>query len=336
MNQTDEKSSKISEFQTENHAFEHSEMLTCAACERANAPTRRRCLYCAAELPLSEKYRDAQKFEKLNLRKLEDWEKGWNLIFNGQVSAEINYAVVSELLNLDSNILEKIIGSSKNLPLLRAETECEAEIVREQLKLAKIETKLVSDESLMPEIFPRRLRGLEFDENKIKLTLFNSGEVAEIAAADLMLIVSGAIFERRAETIEKRKKKETQIIESSETASDEIMFDIYSRDDRIGYRILTKGFDFSCLGAAKGIIARDNLKKLAAQLREIAPNAKLVDDYLQIREILGGVWEIENRRDAKGFKRHNFSKFDFASVESSSNLLQFTKYSRLQKVYEKD
>jgi hypothetical protein len=151
-----------------------------------------------------------------------------------------------------------------------------------------------------------------------------------INIADLSLIVSGAIFEKSVESQEKRKKGENKILEASETFSDEILVDIYTKNDATGYRILTKGFDFSCLGAEKGILARDNIKKLVVKLHTIAPNAKLIDDYLSVRSVLGEIWEVEQRKDSKGLSRQRFGKFDLSNISSSNNLQQFTKYSRLQ------
>jgi len=145
------------------------------------------------------------------------------------------------------------------------------------------------------------------------------------------LIVSGAIFQKAVESTESRKKGESKILDATETASDESLIDIYGQHDAHGYRILTKGFDFSCLGAEKGILARENIKKLAGKLRSAAPNAKFVDDYLAVRNVLGAIWEIEQRKDSQGLTRQRFGKFDLSNISSSNNLQQFTKYSRLQR-----
>ena len=139
-----------------------------------------------------------------------------------------------------------------------------------------------------------------------------------------------AIFQKAVESTAKRKKGESKILETAEISSDEILIDIYEKADSTGYRILTKGFDFSCLEAEKGILARENIQKLIARFQEFAPNAKLVNDYLSVKEHLGEVWEIEERKDSKGLTRKNFGKFDLANVMLSSNLQQFSKYSRLQ------
>ncbi len=317
--------------QSENLAFAPDEMIDCPSCQRKNPPNRLKCVYCAADLPFNEKQKNVEKF---NLRKLENWEKGFSLILT-KCAADVDYAKIGELIGLETETLKHLVEARQNLPVARIESAREAMILNEKINLLGAETAIVSDESLQVETPTRRLRGILFDDDKIVLNLFNTGENIEINAGELCLIVSGAIFERKVEAIEQRRKKEIKIIESSETDSTEPLVDLYTTDDAVGYRIWTKGFDFSGLGAEKGILAVENIKKLSAKLRQIAPNAIFADEYLKMRELLGAVWEIENHRDSKGMKRHGFSKFDSANVESSSNLQQFTKYSRLRrKMYE--
>jgi hypothetical protein len=314
----------------ENPAFKAEEMILCAKCQRTNPPTRLACFYCAAPLELSEAQ---SKNLKPNLRKLESWEKGFNLILspNERSFDETKSAEIAKLLNLETEVLQKFFESNKTLPVARAESEKEAEIIKERLRKLGVETFILSDEALALEKPQIRLRGLDFFDDKIVLILFNKDEIAEIAFENLGLIVAGAIFERKVEATEKRSKKgENTILQSTETASDEFLIDVYSREDAIGYRIFAKGFDFSCLEAEKEILAKDNLKKLARKLREIAPNAKLVEDYLQVRENLGSVWEVEERSDSQGLKRESFGRFNLGNVTTINNTAQFNKYSRLQ------
>ena len=99
----------------------------------------------------------------------------------------------------------------------------------------------------------------------------------------------------------------------------------------VGYRVFTSGFDFSCLGDEKGLLASDNLKRLTSKLASLSSNAKLVHEYRSVRQSLGSVWEPEIRRDTKGLQRTGFGKREFGSVMTTSNLEQFTKFSRLQR-----
>lgn len=317
--------------QTENLAFKPEEMILCGKCRRTNPPTRPECFYCGAELESSEAQNE---FLKLNLREPEIWEKGFNLIFQpeSQIFDDVKLAEIARILKCEKEFLRKLVAAEKPLPLVRAESAKEAEIIQTRLHGIGIQTLIVGDESLAIEKPARRLRGIEFFGDKLVLILFNRDEIVEIANKDLILIVTGAIFERKVEAVEKRDKKgESKILQSTETSSDEFLIDIYSRENRIGYRIFAKGFDFSCLAAEKGILAAENLKKLAEKLRAAAPKVKFVDDYRHARESLGNVWHVEEKTDSQGLKREGFGKFNLESITTINNSSQFTRYSRLQR-----
>ena len=313
----------------EKPGFEAEEMNLCTKCQRTNAPTRLKCFYCGAELEIGAAQ---SELLKPNLRRLEIWEKGFNLVLlpNSPKTGDENLTEISKTTKLEKDVLRKFLEMQKPLPLVRAETEKEAELVQKRLKEYGVETLVISDEKLAAEKPAKRLRGIEFFDDKLVFILFNNDEIVEISKEDLTLIVTGAIFQKRVEAVEKRGKKgENKTLQSSETASDEILIDVYSRQDDIGFRILGKGFDFSCLADEKGILAAENMKKLVGKLIETAPNAKLVDDYLRVRESLGNVWEVEHRTDSLGLNRESFGRFNLGNVTSADNFSQFTKYSRL-------
>lgn len=319
--------------QRENSAFFASaEMITCGECARANPPTREHCLYCGARLETN----DAQSsLSHLTLRPLEAWEKGFNVIFSpaSETLDDAQIERVAALLKFDAAILHGIIESQKPLPLARVATEIEAETVRRNLRgAANLETKIVADEDLNAANFPRRLRAMEFADDKLFLILFNGEDVVEIAWSDLILIVTGAIFERRISGVEARGKGgESKLLEANETASDALLIDIYSRTDTHGFRVEQQGFDFSCLGAEKTLLVAENLRLLVEQLRQRAPDAKIVEDYLQVRQHLAAVWTVEQRTDSLGLKRDRFAKFNRENLTTINNAAQFLKYSRLQK-----
>lgn len=313
----------------DNPAFRPDEIVVCQNCARGNPPTRLQCLYCAAELPLSE----AQSAAVVpNLRPLELWEKGFNLILlpAENVSGESLINDISKLLRIEKEVVRRIVETNKMLPLIRTESVTEAENIKQKLKQNDIETSIIGDAELAADNSPQRLRGIEFFEDQIVLRLFNTDEIIALDAEHISVIVTGAIFRRKAESIEKRKKDKTEILDTTQVSSDELLLDIYTTSDERGFRVAATGFDFSCLDD-KNILAMENMRRLVQKLREFAPAAKFVDDYAQIRHALGEIWEVEHRRDSQGLKRHGFGKFDFSRVESSSNLVQFTKYSRLQR-----
>jgi len=154
--------------QTENIAFKSDEMIRCVKCERANPPNRLKCLYCVAELEISE---TQSRYLKPNLRKLEFWEKGFNLIYtpNSPVSSDTTRTEIAKLLKMEREVLNKIIEAGKTLPLARAESEKEAEITQNCLLELGVETRILSDEILAIEKPTRRLRGFEFLDDKLIL-----------------------------------------------------------------------------------------------------------------------------------------------------------------------
>lgn len=308
--------------------FKPEEMIPCPKCRRQSPPNRLKCFYCNADLPLTE-----TKFNKLSLRKLESWEKGFNVILLPEKSdsGEINFPEIARFLSLDEGNLKEIYNLNKALPIARAESEREAEIIRERLKEYGAEAFILSDDRLNIDTPARRLRSIEFSDDKLILILFNADKVEELLREDLCLIVSGALFEKKIESIEKYdRKKENKILESTELSADESLIDIYSRKDSIGWRVAAKGFDFSCLGSKKNLLAKENIKILVEKLRAFAPQARFDSDYRQIRGIVSQIWEIEQRKDSKGVRKKGIGKVNLESVTTADNLSQFTKYSRLQ------
>lgn len=315
----------------EDIGFKAEELIACRKCGRKSAPTRLKCLYCGAELELDE---IQSGLIKPILRKLEYWEKGYNLIYlpgdENLCAAQQNE--IAKMTRAEKAVLQNISETRIQIPLARAESSKEAEIIRQRLSEIGVETLILSDEQLAIENPPKRLRGIEFSENKLRLKLFNTEEIVEISKDNLALIVTGAIFERKVESTEKYSRKgENKLLNATETASDEMLIDIYSREDAGGFRIEQNGFDFSCLGADKKLLAAENMKTLCEKLREFASAAEFSDKYLKIRAILGNVWEIEESKNSKGLVRQNFGKFNLGNITTISNLGQFTKYSRLQR-----
>lgn len=315
--------------QSENIAFSAGEMIKCGKCDRANPPNRVKCLYCARELEISEAL--AGQIVPV-LRKLENWEKGFNVVFMSSASG-CDSTSLSELAKasaLDREILGEIIEADRPMPVARVETEKGAEILAGIFNGKGLETSVIADRALADDIPPKRLRGMRFEGDSLTVTLFNTGETEVIKNTSLALIVTGAIYAQKTESIEKRKKRESKTLEEWETASDESLIDIYTFNDPAGFRIPAKGFDFSCLGERKGILAGENIGKLVARLREFAPGARPADSYLSDKRALGHIWEIERRNDFRGLRRSGFGKSDFGKIASSNNSGQFTKYSRLQ------
>ena len=313
--------------QSENIAFKPDELIACTKCGKSNPPNRASCLYCATPIELRE---DRRRQAKLNLRPLENWEKGFNIVFVPPAD-EPDAASISRYLAIDVQMLQPMLAAARPIPIARIESEAEANIAVQQLANFGLNASVVSDEMLQADKAPTRLREIEFRDDSIVVISFNTGEKREIGHGDLMLIVTGSVVESKTESVEKQKKKETKLLHEMETTSDERLIDVYCAGDALGYRIPAKGFDFSCLGAEKGLLAQPNMERLKEKLLDFVPAVRLVDEYSAIMGPLSAVWEIERQKDFHGLTRTGIGKAGFANVARTSNLTQFTKYSRLQR-----
>lgn len=314
--------------QSEDLAFSPEEMVKCDGCSRLNPPNRLKCFYCARGLNVAA---IKPSLIRPNLRKLEDWENGFNVISLANCQRnEIDTAKIAKLLSIEVEKLDAILDPVEPMPLARVESELEARVVSDRLRAFGLECKIVSDEALNEAMPPKRLRGLNFVDREIQLIDFNTAETTTISGDGLALIVTGVIYRSKNEVVRKIKRGEKKVLDQSQTTSDEVLIDLYSKDDSFGYRIPSGGFDFSCLGEEKEILAGNNIRKLTGKLAEFAQNAKLVDTYPSVYGALLSVWEIDKRKDSSGLQRHGFGKFEMGNTESSSNLKQFNKYSRLQ------
>src|SRR6185436_21184661 len=110
-------------------------------------PTRVNCLYCAALLPRNE---TTANLQKPALRPLEKWEQGYNNILLPPAAnlTPASLAEAAELLRLRSEDLSRILTTVTPLPLARAATIDEAQLVQRRLGTLGINS------TIMPEAEP--------------------------------------------------------------------------------------------------------------------------------------------------------------------------------------
>jgi len=313
--------------QTENIAFDRDSLVACAGCGRLNPPNRLKCLYCAQDLNLSTEHLVNLK---PNLRRLEAWEHGFNVILREQTS-EVNCGRAAELLSMETSELSEILQLGVILPLARVETEKGGEMLQLQLMDTGLKCTLIKDAELDADTLPTRVRGLDFRNDQLTIIDFNTGKTNLIGHDEIALIIQGYISKSKVDSNEKKRRgTDAKLIDQYATVSDESVIDIYTFADKTGFRIYPAGFDFSCLREQKTLLARDNFGRLVNMLIEHCPKARLVSNYSSIRQALGHVWEIESRKDSLGLRQVAIGKREFGSIASTSNLSQFTKFSRLQ------
>lgn len=310
--------------------FAPEQMPVCEKCNRANPPTRTTCLYCGNELPATE----IESAHLPKLKKLEDWEIGYNIILLPDKSKELTGSElysISNAFNLEINDLKNIIAREQILPVARAGNANEAAVVEKALAQMGLTVAVASDSEMAVGTPSHRLLGLTFTDEALRGRTLSNEKALNVSWNDVRLFVIGRLYEKRVETEEKVSRKEVKDLEDSrEFNSDKTQLDIYTKGDNKGWRIISDQFDFSCLGEERGLTAAENFNKLVQALRTRAQKAALDDSYNRVQSVLNLVWPIEQRSASKGLKRKNFGQMFSQHVSIRTNENQFLRYSRMK------
>ncbi len=309
--------------QTEDIAFRDDELVSCPKCGRKNSPERVACLYCAAALGTR-----SSPGTKLKFRTPEPWEKGQNVVM---LRATGDTEELASLLSLETADLETLVRAGVVFPVVRVASVAEAETIIASLPVTLFKSIVVSDQDLDAAHPPRRLAGLELNDDVIGLIDFNTRQVKQMPFSDIACVVTGTVISGKTDVVEKRKRgKPKNVLEESSTTSDEALIDIYTKQEQAGFRIHNSGFDFSCLGDDKSLLASENMRRLIAILRESIPSVRVRTSYDELAPLLSDIWPIEVLKDHRGLVRSGIGKREFGISEITSNAEQFTKFSRLQ------
>ena len=312
--------------------FSPGQMVRCEACLRANPPTRTSCLYCAAQLPQTEAG-DASL--RPTLRPLENWERGHNVILLSTDAALFSSEAVrnaAELLRLRPEDFGRIIEAREPLPVARAATKEEAALVERKLAELGFQSVVIADDRLRSDTTSvKRVRSLDLNEEGFAARPASGGEPAQILWAEVSLLLVGRLFVREV-AVEERKGRgaEKELVDAREVSADQAVLDIYTSQGDAGWRVSAASFDFSCLGARKGLVAAQNLATLVALLRERAVWAEYDDSYMRVRGALAHAWPIKQQTEARGWRRTAPGRVTTEEVARSDNETQFTRYSRLR------
>ncbi|HSE17977.1 MAG TPA: hypothetical protein VLB46_13055 [Pyrinomonadaceae bacterium] len=310
--------------------FPADQMIRCEECLRANPPTRVSCLYCVAPLPLTEA---SVRLRKPVLRQPEKHQLGYNNILLPVAGEVANVNDAAALLKLSPENMRQLISQGVPAPVARTANREEAELVRLRLADLGLKCVTVSDEELglsPTENAVKRVRAMRFDEPQF--VIYHSGtEESEVAWSDVILIVTARIIETRLEIKERMtRKQENEIVDTNEFFRDEVVIDFYSVKDRSTWRVGASGFDFSCLGSEKALVASENIVRLQRLLVAKAVNAQFDESYRQIRNLLELVWSPQSETESSGWRRERPGKLSVGVATTKSNETQFTRYSRLR------
>jgi hypothetical protein len=319
---------------SEPQGFAPDQMIRCDECLRANAPTRFACLYCSAPLPMTE---ESARLRKPVLRKPEKHQAAYNniLLPDDREPPDEVITQSAELLKLSAENLKRIITEKVPLPVACTASREEAELVLERLRETGLQTIVLSDDELgTTEMSVKRIKSISLGDEHLILQQAGTRDQIEIRWHEIVLIATGRLFVRRVEIQERKSRgKENEIVQSSEFSSDEAVIDFYTSTHPQTWRVNANGFDFSCLGNRKSLIANENISRLQQFIAENASNAKVDDSYKKLRPVLDLVWGSQQETQSSGWRRERPGKLSVGLATINSNEIQFTRYSRLRRYF---
>ena len=319
--------------------FAPEQLVACGECLRANAPTRQACLYCGAPLPRTK---ESAAHWRPTGKRLEEWEHGFNVVTLKRAAGALTSDAAEEaasLLRLDPGALKETVSTGRAMPLARAASADEAWLIVERLRELGLNTEVFPDDLLARR--PVRARAFEFEEEAVVCRAGVEAEPLRVAWSEVVLLVKGRVVSRRIEVAERKRglAGRGETVETREIASDEMVLDLYTSSVEEheaqagggpGFRVTSNGFDYSCLGEGKRLIAAENFDALVYALRARTPSAVLDEDYARLRPLLADVWPSVERTESLGLRRERPGRFNTEAVTTVSNETQFTRYARLR------
>ena len=304
--------------------FAPDQMIRCEECLRVNPPTRINCLYCSVPLPVTE---SSRHLRKPVLRPPEKHELGYNTIVlpssEGATPAMISDA--ASFLKLKQEDFERALAERVPLPVARTASREEAQLLNDRLAELGFRVFTLPDEGTVV-----RVRSLSLSEAGLVINPGQTTNEVDLAWSDVLLLVSGRLIEKRVEIKEVRTRRaENEILDMSELFSDQAVIDLYLSLNSETWRIGANGFDFSCLGAEKSLVATENFTKLQRLLLAKATQARVDDSFNRLRSLLDLVWGPEQEIESSGWRRERPGKLSIGMATVHNNESQFTRYSRL-------
>lgn len=350
--------------QPRGEGFSAGEMLPCPKCTRRNPPTRAACLYCGAAFAhagVAVNTSSAISAQTLSSSAtLEFWEQGYTVVLLANAAEAFHVgappvvgAEVKRLLGIEEDQLRRMIKSGVTLPLVRLKEREQAELIGRRLAALALPVRVLPDAALRcGERDINRVRRLEIKNAKLRVWTragIATHEVEDATAildlAEIVALVRGRIFTREIETStphvrgsETYSATDAEAIEVSlleppakqtrELFADDSVLDIYTTRAGETWRIHAGSFDYSCLGARRTLLARDNFELLVEAMRLAASKSHFDDSYTAVRTLLEPAWSLATRTDARGHKRRQLGRFALESATIVSNETQFTAYAR--------
>jgi hypothetical protein len=320
---------------SEPQGFAPDQMIRCDECLRANPPTRVACMYCSAALPMTEA---SARLRKPVLRPPDKHQTAYHSILlptDFEITDE-RIAEAADLVKLSAENLKRMLAEHVPLPVACTASREEAELVLDRLRDVGLQTITLSDDELgVSETAIKRIKSMGIDDQFVTLQQAGTRDQIELRWPDVVLIVPGRLFVRRVEIQERKTRRaESEIVQSSEFSSDEAVIDFYTSTHPQTSRVSANGFDFSCLGDNKTLIANENISRLQAMLATSAPHVIVDNSYKRLRHTLDLVWGSRQETQSSGWRRDRPGKLSVGVATINSNEIQFTRYSRMRRYFQ--
>ncbi len=275
------------------------------------------------------------RLRKPVLRQPEKHQLGYSNILM-PVQGDVAVGIINEaaaLLKLSVENVEQLMSQGLPMPVARTASREEAELVTLRLRDLGLSCVTVSDEELglaSSDNVVKRVRAMSLYGERFQV--FHSGtEETNLSWSDVNLILPARLIEKRVEIKERvTRNPVNEILDTSEYFRDEAVIDFYTTADSFTWRVNATGFDFSCLGSEKALVANENIGRLQRLLVEKAVNAQFDDSYQRVRNLLDLPWGTQEEMQSSGWRRERPGKLSVGSATTKSNESQFTRYSRLR------
>lgn len=313
------------------------DVLNCPACARRTPAARATCLYCGAALPVTAiesapSQRNIDSFEHAFNTVLEPASPGIGSPggFQGDAQQE---AALASALKLDVTEARELLASGKRIPVARSQTRQEADMIAALIRSRGLRAEVVADEEMRLRHDLVRARRISAEAGELHVR--HSGGSFSLPGSEVRLMVLGGLKNRRVDYTESGLARSSAVLDSAEFFSNEALLDVYSSTVERSFRIKSDAVDYSGLVERLSMRAEENFRLLVARLRELAPQARLDEEFARVRHLFGRAWPERSRTEARGVKRKGISLRPVArSSVISDNRDQFDRYSRLMFISE--
>ncbi len=248
----------------------------------------------------------------------------------GSPLASTAIAEVSAAGRLTAEQAERLLSAPAPVPVARAATARDAVLLAQRLAQSGLRTLILADAQLAPLQPPRRARALTLAGDHLEIFGSESAAPLRLAWQEVSLIVFGALRFRQVLARESSGRRAKPEREELITADEEVaVIDLFGPSLATHARIRADGFDYSCLGPGRSLLAAENHALLGDRLLAARPAATVVNqDFRALSPALEPVWGLTKTSSRQPFKRAGIGKVAMEKTEYVDNDSQFTRFAR--------